>query len=135
VRDWHFVPARQNGAAMESTTEVEVEFSLRNAELNELIANDMATTIGPGVVPPQVVHRVDPRFSASARRAKPAAAPVVLDTVILEDGTPKIVRVIRSADWELDELAITALEQWRFSPATKDGQAVRVRMNVAVDFR
>lgn len=133
VRDWRFVPAKRKGMPIEAATPVDVEFSLRNAELNELIANDMATRIGPGVVPPQVVHRVDPSYSSSANRSKPAGA-VVLDAVILEEGIPKILRVIRSLDWELDEIAINALKQWRFSPAMKDGDPVKVRMNIAVSF-
>jgi len=134
VRDWRFVPAMRNGGAVEATAQLDVEFSLRNAELNELIANDMATRIGPDVTPPQIVHRVEPQYPASTTRGRAAAA-VVLDTVIPEDGTPKIVRVIQSVDWEVDEIAINALKQWRFSAAMKDGRPVKVRMNIAVNFR
>jgi TonB family protein len=133
VRDWRFSPARRNGKPVEATTRAEVEFNLRNAELNEEIANDMATRIGPGVSPPQIIHRVEPRYPFNASAANPDDA-VVLDAVILEDGTPKIVRVIQSRDWELDEIAINALKQWKFSPATIDGQPVKVRMNIAVHF-
>jgi TonB family protein len=133
VRDWRFVPARRNGIPIEATTQIDVEFNLKNAELNEEIANDMATRIGPGVTPPQVVHRLEPQYSARSALERRAGA-VVLDAVILEDGSPKIVRVIRSLDWGLDEIAINALKQWRFSPAMKDGQAVKVRMNIAVTF-
>jgi TonB family protein len=132
VRDWRFIPARQHGIAIEATTSIDVEFSLRNAELNELIANDMATRIGPGVLPPQIVHRVEPSYATNSPQSKPEGA-VVLDAVILEDGTAKIVRVIRSLGWERDEVAISALKQWRFSPAIKDGVPVRVRMNIAVN--
>jgi TonB family protein len=133
VRDWRFVPARQHGIAIEATTLIDVEFSLRNAELNESIANDMATRIGPGVLPPQIVHRVEPSYSLKSLQSKPDGS-VVLDAVILEDGTAKIVRVIRSLGWELDEVAVNALKEWRFSPAIKDGAPVRVRMNIAVNF-
>jgi TonB family protein len=134
VRDWHFVPAHFNGKPLESPTRVDVEFSLKNAELNELIANDMATRIGPGVTPPQVVHRVDPIYSGNTTGRKPEGA-VVLDAVFPEDGIPRVIRVIRSLDWQFDEIAITALKQWRFSPAMTEGRAVKVRMNVAVAFR
>jgi TonB family protein len=134
VRDWRFAPARRNGRPLEATTQIDVEFNLRNAELNEEIANDMATRIGPGVTPPQVVHRIDPEYFTAGRR-ETLQGPVVLDAVILEDGTPKIVRVIRSLEWELDEIAINALRQWRFSPAMQDGNPVKVRMNIAVTFQ
>src|SRR5262249_40452828 len=135
VRDWKFVPARQNGPAIEADTQIDVEFSLRNAELNEEIANDMATRVGPGVLPPQVVHRVEPQFARPEMLTTAARDAVVLDAIILENGKPKIVRVIRSLDWEFDEIAINALKQWRFSPALKDGVPVKVRMNIAVNFQ
>jgi TonB family protein len=133
VRDWHFAPAKRNGRAVDSTVRVDVEFSLKTAELNELIANDMAARIGPGVTPPQVVHRSDPVYPATNAATKPAGA-VVLDVVIPEDGVPRVIRVIRSLDWQFDEIAITALKEWRFSPAMKDGRPLKVRMNVAVEF-
>jgi TonB family protein len=132
VRDWHFVPGRRNGRPVESPVRIDVEFSLKSAELNESIANDMATRIGPGVVPPQVVYRSDPIYPATAQSA-PSGAAVVLDAIIPEDGIPRVIRVIRSMGWQLDESAITALKQWRFSPAMKDGNAVKVRMNVAIE--
>src|SRR5436190_16543361 len=47
VRSWRFAA----GSHADSTVQVDVEFSLRNAELNELIANDMVTNVGPDVTP------------------------------------------------------------------------------------
>jgi TonB family protein len=133
VREWRFSPGRHGGRPVEMTTEVHVEFDLRNAEMNELIANDMATRVGPGVIPPLIIHRVDPQY-----REHPALLSsdpiVILDAVIQENGVPKVVRVVRSLAWELDETAIDALEQWRFSPAMKDGRPVKVRMNVEMSF-
>ena len=132
VREWKFSPGQRSGKPVETTTEVRVEFSLRNAELNESIANDMATRVGPGVVPPRIIHRVDPQYADGKTHA--GAGRVVLDAVIQENGVPKVVRVIRSLSWELDENAISALKQWRFSPAMKDGHPVKVRMNVEMTF-
>jgi TonB family protein len=128
VREWKFRPGLRNGKPLEKATEVNVEFSLRNAELNESIANDMATRVGPGIVPPRIIHRVDPDGLSNREGT------VILDAVIQEDGTPKIVRVVRSLSWELDERAIGALKQWRFSPAVKDGVPVKVRMNVEMSY-
>jgi len=58
----------------------------------------------------------------------------VLDVVLLEDGRPKIVRILQSLDPELDESAVRQFEQWRFSPAMKNGRPVKVRMNAEVRF-
>jgi TonB family protein len=133
VRDWHFVPGKRNGRSVESLIRVEVEFNLKTAELNEAIANDMATRISPGVTPPQVVYRSDPAFPANEQSVAHGGT-VVLDAIIPEDGIPRVIRVIRSLNWQFDESAINALKQWRFSPAMKDGNPVKVRMNVAVEF-
>jgi TonB family protein len=133
VRDWHFVPGKRNGRPVEFQVSIDVEFSLKNAELNESIANDMATRIGPGVIPPQVVYRSDPVYPVNAQSAIPGRA-VVFDAIIPEDGIPRVIRVIRSLGWQFDESAINALKQWRFSPAMKNGNPVKVRMNVSVEF-
>jgi TonB family protein len=134
VRDWHFVPARRGGRPEQSQVRIDVEFSLKNAELNESIANDMAMRIGPGVTPPQVVYRSDPVYPTNAQSGGTPGLAVILDAIIPEDGIPRVIRVIRSLDWQSDESAINALKQWRFSPAMKDGTPVKVRMNVAVEF-
>jgi TonB family protein len=35
----------------------------------------------------------------------------------------------------LDEKALEAVRQWRFDPATQDGQPVAVLVNIEVNFR
>jgi TonB family protein len=132
VREWKFIPGQRSGKPAETTTEVSVEFSLRNAEMNESIANDMATRVGPGVVPPRIIHRVDPQNPDG--KTPVHAGTVVLDAIIQENGVPRVVRLVRSLSWGLDENAIGALKQWRFSPAMKDGHPVKVRMNVDMTF-
>jgi TonB family protein len=133
VRTWVFVPARRQGHAIDSTTAIDIPFSLANEAVNELIANDMATRLGPGIVPPRVVRRAAVPRSAPTQTAVRTGA-VVLDFVLLEDGTPKIVRITRSIDPALDRAAVHTFEQWRFSPALKDGVPVKVRMNAEVMF-
>jgi TonB family protein len=59
----------------------------------------------------------------------------VLDVVLQQDGTPRIVRVLRSLTPEADERAVRHFEQWRFTPAMKAGVPVKVRMNAEVRFR
>jgi len=41
---------------------------------------------------------------------------------------------VRSLEGDLDREAIRAFEQWRFSPAMKDGAPVKVRLNAEVTF-
>ncbi len=133
LRQWRFRPGTEDGTPVEMIAEIDIEFRLRNEALNELIANDMATRVGPGVTPPRAVRTVavhDPRSARSRIRQ----GTVVLDVVLQEDGTPRIVRILQSLGSELDDAAVQAFEQWRFSPATESGRPVKVRMNAEVTF-
>jgi TonB family protein len=132
LRQWEFVPATLNGVPVDSLAEVDIAFSLANEAINELIANDMATRVGPGVTPPRLVRRVTVPQAPSAARSAPGS--VVLDVLLREDGSPKVVRIVRSLDSVRDREAISAFEQWRFSPAIKHGQPVKVRLNAEVTF-
>ncbi|HTM04336.1 MAG TPA: M56 family metallopeptidase [Vicinamibacterales bacterium] len=126
VRHWRFTPARLQERAIPVDAEVDVAFSLRNEALNELIANDMATQVGPGVTPPRVIRTQRPVSDRGA------GGRVLLDVVLEEDGTPRIVRILRSGGSDLDAAAVSAFEAWRFSPATKDGKPVKVRMTAEI---
>ena len=82
---------------------------------------------------PVLITQVLPEYSEEARKARYQGR-VVLDTTILEDGSVQVVRVVRGIGFGLDEKAITAVLQWRFKPARKDGKPVPVALNVEVNF-
>jgi TonB family protein len=130
LRQWRFRPGTRGGAPAATDVEIDIEFTLRNETINALIANDMATLVGPGITPPKAVRVVQLKAGPAGVRGT-----VALDVVLLEDGTPRIVRILRSLTPEADETAVRAFEQWRFSPAVKNGQPVKVRMNAEVNFR
>jgi len=129
LRQWQFRPGTRNGTPEAMDAEIDIEFNLQSEAVNAMIANDMATLVGPGVTPPQVVRTAD----TSAPRVH-ARGSVVLDVVLLEDGTPKIVRILQSLTPEADESAVRHFERWRFTPAMKSGMPVKVRMNAEVRF-
>lgn len=129
LRQWRFRPGTRDGVAVPMDVELEIAFTLRNDTINAQIANDMVSLVGPGVTPPQVV-----RVTGLQSRRVGASGTVVLDVVLLEDGTPRIVRILRSLGSDIDEQAVRAFEQWRFSPALKDGRPIKVRMNAEVNF-
>ena len=58
---------------------------------------------------------------------------VILETVIDANGGVESVRVLRSVSL-LDQAAVDAVKQWRFTPAMLNGQAVPVVMTVTVNF-
>ena len=133
VRQWRFRPGTRNGSPAEMTAEMDIEFNLRNEALNELIANDMATRIGSDVTAPRIIRTVN--VAAADGAADRRTGTVALDIVLLEDGRPKIVRVLQSLSRSLDERAIDTFEQWRFTPAMKGGRPVKVRLQADITFR
>jgi TonB family protein len=129
LRQWRFRPGSRGGVPAPMEIEIDIGFTLRNDSINAQIANDMVSLVGPGVTPPQAVRVVNLRAPRVG-----AAGTVVLDVVLLEDGTPRIVRILRSLGSDADDIAVRAFEQWRFSPAQKDGRPIKVRMNAEVRF-
>lgn len=87
-----------------------------------------------GVSIPQVIYQVDADFSEEARKAK-FQGEVIVSLVVDASGHPQRVRVPRPIGMGLDEKAVEAVRQYRFKPATKNGQAVPVLMNIAVNFQ
>jgi TonB family protein len=129
LRQWRFTPGVVGGTPTPMTVEIDIEFTLRNEAVNALIANDMVSLVGPEVTAPRVVRAQGLRpYGVNARGT------VVLDVIVLESGTPRIVRVLQSLGPAADEIAVRTLEQWRFSPAMRDGQPLKVRMKAEVSF-
>jgi protein TonB len=58
---------------------------------------------------------------------------VILEAVIAEDGRVRDVRVLRSIQL-LDQAAIDAVRQWRFTPTLLNGVPVPIVMTVTVNF-
>jgi TonB family protein len=82
---------------------------------------------------PKATYTPDPDFSERARRAKHQGT-VILNIVVDEKGNVTRVRLDRALGDGLDENAMESVKDWRFSPATRNGQPVAVAMNVEVSF-
>ena len=61
---------------------------------------------------------------------------VVIEAVVLPDGTVGEVKIVRSLDtnFGLDEEALKAARQWRFRPGTRFGDPVAVLVTIALTF-
>ena len=90
---------------------------------------------GAGIVNPRLLREVKPQYTAEALRAK-ITGTVVMEVVVLPDGTVGDVRITRSLDpvFGLDDEAIKAARQWLFDPATRFGEPVAILVSVALDF-
>lgn len=87
-----------------------------------------------GVTAPQVVYKVDPKYTKQARKAK-IQGTVVLHTEIHPDGHAHNTHVVQSLDPGLDHNAIEAVSQWKFAPGKKDGKPVAVAATIEVNYR
>ena len=83
---------------------------------------------------PVAIVEVKPGYSDEARRAR-YEGDTFLSVDVDARGRPKNVRPVRPLGLGLDEEAIKALRQWRFRPATKDGEPVEKTIFIEIDFR
>jgi periplasmic protein TonB len=88
--------------------------------------------ISTGVRPPTKVFNVDPLYPAPARAARIEGL-VILEVIINAEGRVESARVLRSAPL-LDQAAIDAVRQWRYTPTTLNGVAVPIVMTLTVNF-
>jgi periplasmic protein TonB len=86
-----------------------------------------------GVTVPEPIYSPEPSFSDEARKAKFQGI-VQLMVVVGSDGHVYNIRVRQSLGMGLDEKAIEAVKNWRFRPATLNGQPVATQVAVQVDF-
>jgi len=84
--------------------------------------------------PARLLRGTTPSYPSQAR-AEGIEAEVKLELVVSSAGAVEDAKVTRRAGYGLDEAAMVAARQFRFTPASRHGQPVRVRMSWAVEFR
>jgi TonB family protein len=82
----------------------------------------------------KLIAHVDPQYTEQARQAK-LQGTVVLRVDIDETGVPRNIAVITPLGLGLDQSAIQAVEQWRFSPTLLNNVPVSVETTVEVNFK
>jgi len=88
---------------------------------------------GPGVTLPKVTHNVSPTYTSDAMREQ-VTGRVGVECIVELDGVPSHIRVVQPLHPSLDAEAIKAMEQWRFTPGTKDGKPARILITVEMTF-
>jgi TonB family protein len=89
---------------------------------------------GSGISPPRLLREVKADYTEEARR-RSLTGEVLLEIVVRADGTVGDVKLLQGLGAGLNERAISAVRQWRFSPAERFGTAVDVVVEVGVEFR
>lgn len=93
-----------------------------------------AYRLGSGVVPPTLLKEIKPKYTAEAMRLR-IQGTVALEVVVSRDGIPLAIRVTRSLDpGGLDQEAIAAIREWRFTPGRIGDTPVDVLVTILLDF-
>jgi TonB family protein len=85
------------------------------------------------VTQPRIIKNVPPDYSEEARKIK-VQGTISISLVIDATGTPTQIAILRPLGMGLDEKAIEAVSQWRFSPGTKNGIPVPVSTQIEMTF-
>jgi TonB family protein len=89
---------------------------------------------GSGIEPPTLLREVKPLYTEEARK-RALEGSVLLEIVVRRDGSVGNVRLTKRLGEGLDERAVDAVRQWRFSPARRLGAPVDVVVEVSVEFK
>jgi len=99
--------------------------------------SEMHLAAAPGgngtVNAPGPVHKVDPKYPTTLMDAH-IEGEVILYAVIRKSGAVDSVQLVRGVDSRLDANAMAAFSEWRFEPATRDGQPVDLEAIVHIPF-
>jgi TonB family protein len=137
VQQWRFEPNLQKGQAIRVATYVPVRFRLDRqiygVQQPATGNNEIFQVAEGGITAPRIISRVEPTYTEEARRAK-VGGTVILFVEITSSGIVENVVVLGGLEKGLDESAVRAIKQWKFSPATKDGRPVAVIMTVEMNF-
>ncbi len=97
--------------------------------------DDRALPIGGPISRPQIIPgtKVQPRYTEVARQARLQGA-VILQATIDERGNVIDVHVEKALRFGLDEEAVKAVSQWKFTPALLHGRPVKVYFDLTVQF-
>ncbi len=81
---------------------------------------------------PKKIKHVKPVYPQIAQTAKVQGI-VIIEATIGKDGSVKDAKVLRSVAL-LDQAALDAVRQWKFTPTLLNGEPVEVIMTVTVNF-
>ena len=85
------------------------------------------------VLPPKRTYGPRPNYTEEARRARVQGV-VILQAVVDTLGNVGYVKVLKGLPEGLTESTVQVVEQWRYEPATLNGEPVPVYINLTVNF-
>ena len=114
----------------EEYQQVVSEETLPNADSN----SENGIPIDQVDIQPVLKERVDPKYTATAAK-RGIKGQVIVNALISETGDVIEVAVVQELPGGLSEEVEKAVMQWKYEPAVKDGQAVKVWKRITVTFK
>lgn len=149
MKTWKYEPARIDGKAISSVSEVNVSFSATGVvvdmTMSEAVQSFYALAYNPERLEyrprnmreidriPVPVNVVRPSYPAGLAKAG-AVGQVTVSFYIDETGTVRMPAIVKADDIRLAEQALVALVQWKFEPPTCYGAPVLVHANQVFNF-
>jgi TonB family protein len=127
----HYADARRFTEADQTLTKALA--LLRNARMGRGPASGQAPLrVGGNIAEPRKMFDVKPVYPSEAMAAKISGI-IIIEAVIDTAGGVRDAKVLRSVPM-LDQAALDAVKQWRYSPTLLNGAPVEVVMTVTVNF-
>ncbi len=87
------------------------------------------------LVPPKPTNQVTYAYpEALLELDEPPAGKVTIRYVVRTDGTPSEIELLEGVHPDIDAVALAAVEQLRFEPATYEGEVVEVILSITLEF-
>jgi TonB family protein len=131
VRQWKYSPTLLNGKPVPVMATVTVFFAL-DSDRNTS-AQGQPIRVGSNIQESKLVHKVAPEYPKLAMRAR-VQGKVILVVTVDEEGNVSDVQTV-SGHPLLNDAAVIAVRQWKYSPTYLNGEAVPVIATVTVIFR
>jgi TonB family protein len=84
--------------------------------------------------PATVLEQTPPDYPSVARRAR-LDGKILVALIVNVKGRPEQVQLVEGTNPIFTEAALSAVRDWRFKPALKNGQPVPFQMTLPIEFR
>lgn len=95
---------------------------------------ELPSQIGKDVTPPEKISGAAPVYTGMAFLAHLEGS-VTVESIINQRGEVENAKILQGLPLGLDQTALAAVKTWKFKPALKDGQPVKVYYVLKVNFR
>jgi len=120
-------------SALALRMEVAGPASASAAQSSAQAGNDKTLRVSPEVMSGQKISGPNPIYPPQAKADK-VQGPVILSLKINKDGEPVNIIVKKGVRADLDESAVTAVQQWRWKPFLLNGDPTDVKTTVTVNY-